>query len=210
MMVSTSSICLLTIFTLVSSRSIVSNDPIFGQPEQIHLSYGRRSIRILSEILVYSRLFLAVDPSLMIVTWVTLNEVNDSVVEYGQMDSFDKRATGWVSIFQDSGPEKRREFIHRVVLQDLIPGQKYCKRRHRLSKSIHSLFFVVYHCGSDDFGWSPLYWFTAMRNDSEFVVRMAVYGDMGKDNAQSMAHLQEETQLGHFDLILHVGQCLCL
>ncbi len=45
-----------------------------------------------------------------------------------------------------------------------------------------------------------------MRNDSDFVVRMAVYGDMGKDNAQSMARLQEETQLGHFDLILHVGK----
>ena len=45
-----------------------------------------------------------------------------------------------------------------------------------------------------------------MRNDSDFVVRMAVYGDMGKDNAQSMARLQEETQLGHFDLILHVGE----
>lgn len=146
----------------------------------------------------------------MIVTWVTLNEVNDSVVEYGQMDSFDQRATGSVSIFQDSGSEQRREFIHRVVLQDLIPGQKYCKHRRLLSQSVQCLFLVVYHCGSDDSGWSPLYWFTAMRNDSDFVVRMAVYGDMGKDNAQSMAHLQEETQRGHFDLILHVGQCLRL
>jgi hypothetical protein len=45
-----------------------------------------------------------------------------------------------------------------------------------------------------------------MRNDSEFVVRMAVYGDMGKENAQSLTRLQEETQAGHFDLILHVGQ----
>ena len=45
-----------------------------------------------------------------------------------------------------------------------------------------------------------------MRNDSNFVVRMAVYGDMGKDNAQSMPRLQEETQAGHFDLILHVGK----
>jgi hypothetical protein len=45
-----------------------------------------------------------------------------------------------------------------------------------------------------------------MRNDSNFVVRMVVYGDMRKDNAQSMARLQEETQQGHFDLILHVGK----
>jgi len=45
-----------------------------------------------------------------------------------------------------------------------------------------------------------------MRNDSGFIVRAAVYGDMGKDNAQSIPRLQEETQLGHFDLILHVGK----
>ncbi|CAF4240024.1 unnamed protein product, partial [Rotaria sordida] len=75
-------ILLFTIFTFVSSRSIFFNDPVFGQPEQIHLSYGR-------------------DPSLMIVTWVTLNEVNDSVVEYGQDDIFSQRATGCGSIFQD-------------------------------------------------------------------------------------------------------------
>lgn len=49
-----------------------------------------------------------------------------------------------------------------------------------------------------------------MRNDSDFAVRMAVYGDMGKDNAQSMARLQEETQQGHFDLILHVGKKIFL
>ena len=55
------------------------------------------------------------------------------------------------------------------------------------------------------YGWSPLLWFTAMRNDSAFVVRAAVYGDMGRDNAQSIPRLQEETQRGHFDLILHVG-----
>ena len=64
----------------------------------------------------------------MIVTWVTLNEVNDSIVEYGQTDVFEKRATGSVSIFQDSGSEKRREYVHRVVLRDLMPGQKYCMK----------------------------------------------------------------------------------
>lgn len=62
----------------------------------------------------------------MIVTWVTLNEVNDSVVEYGQVGLLNKRTTGTVSIFQDDGSEQRREYIHRVILRDLIPGQKYC------------------------------------------------------------------------------------
>lgn len=57
-----------------------------------------------------------------------------------------------------------------------------------------------------EYGWSEIYWFTAMRNDSDFVVRAAVYGDMGRDNAQSLPRLQQETQAGHFDLILHVGR----
>ncbi len=62
----------------------------------------------------------------MIVTWITLNEVNDSIVEYGQFDTLDQRAIGSVSIFQDGGSEQRQEYIHRVILRDLIPGQKYC------------------------------------------------------------------------------------
>jgi len=162
-------ILLFTILAIVSSRSITYQDPIYGQPEQVHISYG-------------------LDPSLMIVTWITMNPINESVVEYGENPMFDQRATGKFSIFQDGGTEKRREYIHRVVLTDLRPGQRY-----------------YYHCGSDDYGWSPIYWFTAMRTDSDFAVRAAVYGDMGRDNAQSLPRLQEETQLGHFDLILHVG-----
>jgi hypothetical protein len=39
-----SGVLFLIIFHIVSSKSIASNDPIFGQPEQIHLSYGRRLI----------------------------------------------------------------------------------------------------------------------------------------------------------------------
>lgn len=82
-----------------------------------------------------------------------------------------------------------------------------------MTTKVHHILFcfsfgnLVYHCGSDEYGWSPIFWFTAMRNDSDFVVRMALYGDMGTVNAQSLPRLQEETQQGHFDLILHVGQC---
>jgi len=32
---------------------------------------------------------------------------------------------------------------------------------------------------------------------------------LGNVNAQSVGRLQEETQAGHFDAVLHVGKCLC-
>jgi hypothetical protein len=49
-----SGVLLLTIFTIVSSKSIISNDLIYGQPEQVHLSYGRRlNLLKISEFLLY-------------------------------------------------------------------------------------------------------------------------------------------------------------
>lgn len=35
--------------------------------------------------------------------------------------------------------------------------------------------------------------------------RFAVFGDLGNSNAQSLPQLQEETLLGMYDAILHVG-----
>jgi len=36
--------------------------------------------------------------------------------------------------------------------------------------------------------------------------RLALFGDLGSVNAKSLSYLQEETQQGHFDAILHVGK----
>jgi len=36
--------------------------------------------------------------------------------------------------------------------------------------------------------------------------RLAFFGDLGSVNAKSISYLQEETQQGHFDAILHVGE----
>jgi acid phosphatase type 7 len=63
---------------------------------------------------------------------------------------------------------------------------------------------AVYHVGSN-FAWSNIFSFTAMPSGSEWSPRFAVFGDMGNVNGQSIGRLQEETQAGKFDAILHVG-----
>jgi len=45
-----------------------------------------------------------------------------------------------------------------------------------------------------------------MAAGSNWSPRFAVFGDMGNVNAQSIGRLQEETQAGHFDAVLHVGE----
>ncbi|CAH1793192.1 unnamed protein product [Owenia fusiformis] len=139
----------------------------YGQPEQVHLSYGE-------------------DATTMVVTWVTKDPTNTSIVEYGTND-MNMIAKGVADLFTDGGPEKRIFYTHRVKVMNLTPGQKY-----------------MYHCGSH-LGWSDIFTFTAMPPGSDWSPRFAVYGDMGNINAQSMGRLQEETQRGHFDAILHVG-----
>jgi len=67
---------------------------------------------------------------------------------------------------------------------------------------------AVYHCGYGD-AWSSLYTFTAMAAGSNWSPRFAVIGDLGNVNAQSVGRLQEETQAGHFDAMLHVGKSSC-
>ena len=54
-----------------------------------------------------------------------------------------------------------------------------------------------------------MYTFTAMDAGSDWSPRFAIFGDLGNVNAQSVGRLQEETQAGHFDAVLHVGESTC-
>lgn len=44
-----------------------------------------------------------------------------------------------------------------------------------------------------------------MPEGSNWSPRFAIFGDLGNENAQSLPRLQEETMLGFYDAILHVG-----
>ncbi|KAF5900092.1 acid phosphatase type 7 isoform X1 [Clarias magur] len=143
--------------------------PVWLQPEQVHISYP------------------GVKGS-MLITWTTL-DYTESMVEYGLWGGklFSLTAKGNSTLFIDGGSERRKMYIHRVTLPDLIPGAKY-----------------VYHCGSEE-GWSDFFFFTALNESISFSPRFALFGDMGNENPQSLARLQKETQAGMYDVILHIG-----
>ncbi|XP_030028562.2 acid phosphatase type 7 isoform X2 [Manduca sexta] len=122
----------------------------------------------------------------IVVTWSTFNDTQESRVQYGQ-GIMDKEAVGSAKLFIDGGKEQRSQWIHNVVLKDLKFNTKY-----------------VYHAGSV-YGWSEMFSFKTPPAGENWVLRAAIYGDMGSENAHSLSYLQDEAQRGHFDVLLHVG-----
>ncbi|KAK7074236.1 hypothetical protein SK128_015058 [Halocaridina rubra] len=137
------------------------------QPQQIHIAIGETSHE-------------------MVITWLTPSEAPLSLVEYG-IGEINRTEEGVAQMFRDGGTEHRVMWIHRVVLQNLIPQTTY-----------------FYHCGSP-LGWSEMFSFKTWRNGTDWPVSVALYGDMGAVNPQSLPRLQEETQRGMYDAVIHVG-----
>jgi hypothetical protein len=102
-------------------------------------------------------------------------------------NNFNQKAIGYSFKYVEDGSMKLTQYIHRVVLTNLVAGKTY-----------------MYHCGSD-LGWSELFYFTAMKNDPDWAPQLAIYGDMGNINAQSLTRLQREVQMDMYDAIIHVG-----
>ncbi|KAM3829421.1 acid phosphatase type 7 isoform 1-T3 [Vipera latastei] len=128
------------------------------------------------------------DPTSMVVTWTTFDPA-ESLVVFGQAPgkNLPHRASGNATRFVDGGRLGRTMFIHRVTLRGLLPGQNY-----------------LYRCGSP-WGWSRPYGFRALPNGSSWSPRLAIFGDMGLENPQSLPRLQREAQQGWYDAVLHIG-----
>lgn len=55
-------------------------------------------------------------------------------------------------------------------------------------------------------GWSDQFWFeTPPADENNWTPQLAIFGDMGNENAQSLGRLQEESQQHKYDAIFHVG-----
>jgi len=124
--------------------------------------------------------------------WSVCLPLLSSLVLYSPEDFFWHRLT-WVV------PEKGLKWLH------------VCVSVNCLMQSVVELLiwrvWSVYHCGCSS-AWSSLFTFVAMPNSPDWGPRFAVFGDMGNINAKSVGRLEEETQEGHFDAVLHVGTSL--
>lgn len=115
-----------------------------------------------------------------------MDKTPNPTVEYG-VDKLSRLAKGSSELFVDGGPKKHQQYIHRVTLDELQLGTTYW-----------------YHCGSE-FGWSSMFWFETPPAGDEWSPEVAIFGDMGNENAQSLARLQEEAQQRRYNAIIHVG-----
>ncbi|XP_072050925.1 acid phosphatase type 7-like [Amphiura filiformis] len=98
-------ICILGLVSMVTAW-----DPIWLQPEQVHLSATG-------------------DPTQMMVTWSTFSDTKESTVEFGfQVENMTMTASGSRTKFVDGGTEKHTQYIHRVTLTKLKPGSLYMYR----------------------------------------------------------------------------------
>lgn len=66
-------------------------------------------------------------------------------------------------------------------------------------------FLAEYHVGSE-YGWSPIFRFTALEPRPEGGFIYAVYGDLGNVNARSLGKIQQFAQRGKIDMVLHIGK----
>lgn len=149
-------------------------------------TFGQTSAQIFSYQPEQVHISFGKNVSEVVVTWSTFNDTQESLVEYG-IGGMILQEKGASKVFIDGGSASHTQYIHTVTLKNLSPNSKY-----------------VYHCGSN-MGWSAEFWFNTVPTDENWSPSLAIYGDMGNENAQSLGRLQEETQRGLYDAILHVG-----
>ena len=63
----------------------------------------------------------------------------------------------------------------------------------------------MYQCGNGK-TFSKVFTFKALPGGSDFGVRVALFGDMGSVNAQSLPRLLKDVQNDMYDAIFHVGK----
>lgn len=152
------------------------------QPEQLHLSLGS-------------------DSSELFVTWSTKREVSTKL-QYGRVGNdyniVDQKSiagdqTEWFAEDTKLGVSSKRHMnTYRAKMTGLEDGAKYVYR-------------VVAYAPNDMTFFSTSYTFTAKDLANASQIKMAIYGDLGLINGQSIPRLIKDVDEQKYDLIIHNG-----
>lgn len=123
----------------------------------------------------------------MTVTWSTMNATETTVAMYGSGGQLTNTATGSMTKFVDPGELHHTQYIHRVLMTGLKPGNTYS-----------------YKVGSKE-AWSQIFSFTAMKDGTDWSPRICLFGDFGQENAQSLNRLMDDQKKNMYDAVFHVG-----
>ena len=125
---------------------------------------------------------LAPDGLSYIVTWSTLDStknLNGSFVEYGSNPkNLTQRSEATETKFVAYGPKNLTQYFHRALIGPSLTQDTAYFYRVGSKVTLSDLFFC-----------------TSFNNGSEWSPHIAIYGDMGNVNAQSIPRLQRETQV---------------
>lgn len=127
----------------------------------------------------------------MIVTWITQSRPEGtSQITYWieGHEGEKKRSSGnWKSFNAGNLLFERKLYVHRVTIGNLSLGETY---QYQVGNGI-----LV----------SRIYKMRTLRNESDFVPKIAIYGDLGKDNGQSLPRLIHQADQKAIDIVLHIG-----
>ncbi|XP_053406613.1 acid phosphatase type 7-like [Mercenaria mercenaria] len=128
----------------------------------------------------------------MVVTWSTMNATQTTVAMIGP--SISKKppsvaVKGSSSKFVDPGTLHHTQFIHTVSFSGLKPGAAYV---YKVGTTVENV-------------WSEVFTFRAMQEGSDWSPHIALYGDFGFSNHQSLQRLMIDNNKGMYDAVFHVG-----
>jgi len=127
------------------------------------------------------------DVSLRAVSWVTIDPTASSTVQYGTDDQMTEKVEGESEKFINPGDEGRVMYLHNAVIKDLKPETTY-----------------YYRVGDPKDGWSDIFSFKTLPEERT-ALNIAMFGDLGVVNAQTLELLETEAKNRAYDMIIHVG-----